>query len=231
MKKFAFIFGIVLCPFILKAQNPEGSYNPYVNQGIIEISPQLIAEESATGVASFKIGNTGSDPLSLFTDEYLKLIITLSDGEPDHANPLAAIGGSSADLFSWTYIAGIFTGIQIAAIPPNSAGDITIAYKATDHSSSPGSNGFSVELESATYQNISNTENDDVVSSYTYMNFADYGDAPASYGEAYHILDFINYLGDNWDGEGANQPSSDATGDDLTGDDDEDGIIFSSLMQ
>lgn len=231
MKRLLYFLVLVFCPLILKAQNPEGSFNPYVNQGIIELSPQLSSEANATGEISFNIGNTGGDLLDIYDNQRIRLIITLSEGEPDHENPVAAIGGSSAGLFSWSYNAGIFTGVQIAPIPASSAGDVSIAYKATGHSSSPGSNGFSVAIESADYQSISNTENDDAVSSYTFMEFKDFGDAPASYGSVYHILDFDNYLGFSWDAEATDHTSSAANGDDLAGEDDEDGVVFPAEMQ
>lgn len=220
-----------LFPAIGMAQNPEGNYNPYVNEGMISPSPLWPYEENGTGVVSFNIGNSGSDALEIFTDQYITLTVTLSYGEPDHADPLSAVAGSSVDLFSWSYSSGTYTAIQTSPIPANSSGTITIAYKVTQNSSSPGSNGFNVNITPAPYQTNSNTQNDDAVSSYTYTEIRDYGDAPGSYGTAYHILDFENYLGSALDGETSNQASSAADGDDSSGQDDEDGVTFPSLIK
>ncbi len=59
----------------------------------------------------------------------------------------------------------------------------------------------------------------------------DYGDAPAAYGSADHIIDGKNYLGSPPDGEPGNQPSPEADMDDLKGTDDEDGVTFPELFQ
>ncbi|MFK7800389.1 MAG: GEVED domain-containing protein [Anaerolineae bacterium] len=54
----------------------------------------------------------------------------------------------------------------------------------------------------------------------------DYGDAPGSYGDAQHrIIEGIQ-LGNSIDSEAIALNSADATGDDITGSDDEDGIVF-----
>ena len=212
--------------WVLKAQNPNGNYNPYVNGGIISPAPLWPLELNGKGMVSFNFGNTGSDPLEVYSDQYITLTIVLSHGEPDHANPLLAVGGTSAGLFSWTFNSGRYTGTQIAVIPANSSGTITIAYKVSENSSLPGSNGFDVQISPAPYQTTSNTINDDAVSSYTFTEVRDFGDAPVSYGSASHILDFTNYLGSSWDGEMANQPSATANADDSNGLDDEDGVTF-----
>lgn len=54
----------------------------------------------------------------------------------------------------------------------------------------------------------------------------DYGDAPASYGDAQHRIISGMELGDTIDSEALALSSADATGDDITGRDDEDGITF-----
>jgi hypothetical protein len=46
-------------------------------------------------------------------------------------DPLTAIGGNYASLFSWTYNSGTYTGIQTGTIPDESSGNITISYRVT----------------------------------------------------------------------------------------------------
>ncbi|MDX9729401.1 MAG: GEVED domain-containing protein, partial [Bacteroidales bacterium] len=59
----------------------------------------------------------------------------------------------------------------------------------------------------------------------------DFGDAPASYGSADHVMDGRRYLGGEPDGEASHQYSDEANGDDLTGRDDEDGVTIPELVQ
>ena len=59
----------------------------------------------------------------------------------------------------------------------------------------------------------------------------DFGDAPASYGSADHIMDGRRYLGGEPDGEASHQYSDEANGDDLSGRDDEDGVTIPELRQ
>jgi gliding motility-associated-like protein len=59
----------------------------------------------------------------------------------------------------------------------------------------------------------------------------DFGDAPASYGSADHVMDGRRYLGSQPDGEASQQYSDEANGDDLNGIDDEDGISIPDLTQ
>lgn len=166
-------------------------------------------------------------------DQHITLTVTLSFGEPDNIDPVSAVSGTSASLFSWSYnsATATYTGTQIATIDPASSGTIIIAYKVTKNSASPGLNGFNVNISPAAYQTDSNTQDDDAVNSYTYTEIRDYGDAPASYGSAYHVLDFLNYLGSSYDWESANLNSVTADGDDLNGLDDEDGVSFPPLIQ
>src|SRR5512133_2302497 len=59
----------------------------------------------------------------------------------------------------------------------------------------------------------------------------DFGDAPASYGSADHVMDGRRYLGSEPDGEASQQFSDEADGDDQSGRDDEDGITIPDLRQ
>jgi len=107
------------------------------------------------------------------------------------------------------------------------------------------SNGFNVNLQPPGYTNPQPTD-DDAVSSYTYVEAFDYGDAPASYGAAIHSVNVTKnpdgwynsymYLGSVVDPEYAYQASADAKGDDdnQTGGlatDDEDGVTFPTMRQ
>jgi gliding motility-associated-like protein len=60
---------------------------------------------------------------------------------------------------------------------------------------------------------------------------SDFGDAPASYGSADHVMDGRRYLGGEPDGEASQQYSDEANGDDLSGRDDEDGVTIPELRQ
>jgi hypothetical protein len=72
--------------------------------------------------------------------------------------------------------------------------------------------------------------------SITYDPPRDYGDAPDSYGTtaasagASHTLPTTTYLGSSVDYENDGQPGATANGDDSNGDDDEDGIEFTSAL-
>ncbi|MCF8380848.1 MAG: T9SS type A sorting domain-containing protein [Bacteroidales bacterium] len=233
MIRLIYIISLLLTPFLLKAQSPNGNYNPYVNNGIISPSPIAPVQVNGKGFISFNIGNSGSDALVVTADQHITLTITLSFGEPDNTNPVLAVSGTSSSLFSWSYnsINATYTGIQTATIEPGSSGTIIIAYKVTRNSASPGLNGFNVNISPAAYQTQSNTQDDDAVNSYTYTEIRDYGDAPLSYGSAYHVLDFLNYLGSVYDGETVSLTSVTADGDDLNNLDDEDGVVFPALIQ
>ncbi len=193
----------------MKGQDPLGNYNPYVNSGTITPSPLWPVEANGTGTLSFKVGNTGNNSLDVYPGNTIILTITLLYGLPDDPDPLSAISGNFASMFTWTYNLGTYTGTQIVAIPANSSGDIKIAYKVTQNSTSINPrNGFYVNLTPAPYQTLSNSPTDDVVSSYTWTEIHDFGDAPVSYGSADHVIDFKNYMGLTIDGELANQPSA-----------------------
>ncbi len=208
------------------AQNPNGNYNPYVNSGNIEPSPLWPTEANGAGVVRFNIGNSGSDPLEVFDDQHITLTLTLSYGAPMNGIPADAVGGSAAGLFSWKFNGDTYSARQVDAIPAGYSGTIEIAYRVTGNSSSPGLNGFNVNISPAPYQTESNAQDDDAVSSYTYTEIRDYGDAPATYGTAWHIIDFNNYLGSLVDGEVNDQPSASADADDLDSEADDDGVVF-----
>ncbi|MEN8251551.1 MAG: GEVED domain-containing protein, partial [Bacteroidota bacterium] len=240
MKKALLLFSLIFVSLFASAQ----SYNPYVSQGIISPSPLLPAEFNGTGLVSFNIGNTGSNTLPLVENQEMTLVITLGKGVPDNVDPLAAMGGTWLHYFDWSYNAGITTyfGTQNQEIPGNYAqGDITITYKVTINSPiGNASNGFNVNIQPPPYANGSNTTDDDAVSSYTYVKALDYGDAPLSYGEAFHEINVFKtagnythyiYLGTSIDPEPSNQDSVDADGDDTNGIDDEDGVIMPSLVR
>jgi len=237
MKKILLIAIILFSGLFLSAQ----SYNPYVSNGTVTPAPLLPLQLNGTGELFFKVGNTGSDALpndpNPPPNNDLKLVITLSKGVPNNANPLAALGGTWVAMFDWSWnvVSNSYTGYQNTTIPGNSEGNITIQYKVTENTpiTSP-SNGFNVNLTPPPYTIGYNTTNDDAVSSYTFTQALDYGDAPISYGSASHDILFATgnyvYMGAAVDNEIANQPSSDATGDDINGIDDEDGVTFPTFI-
>lgn len=226
MKRIILAFTVICIPILLSAQNSDGSYNPFVNAGTISPSPIHPVEANGAGEISFNFGNTGSDPLEYYPDQHVALTITLSYGEPDNIDPLAAIGGTASGLFTWSYSSGTFTAQQNTQIPANYSGTLTIAYRVTQNSAPTGMNGFNVNITPAAYQTGSNSPDDDQVSSYTYTEIRDYSDAPSSYGIADHIIDFIRFLGTEVDGEDSALTSVNADGDDSNGIDDEDGVVF-----
>ena len=70
LKKFAsaviLIFFIIISPLILNAQNPFGSYNPFVNAGTITPAPLWPVEANGTGMVSIHLGNTGGNQLHAY---------------------------------------------------------------------------------------------------------------------------------------------------------------------
>ena len=97
---------------LLKAQNPNGNYNPYVDGGTITPSPLNPLENGGRGELSFNWGIRALDPLTVYSEHYMILTITLSNGVSELEDPLSVISGSYAGYFSWTYNAGTYTGIQ-----------------------------------------------------------------------------------------------------------------------
>ncbi len=83
------------------------------------------------------------------------------------------------------------------------------------------------------YNTINNTSNSSSMLPGLFQSaeIKDFGDAPISYGSADHIIDSKNYLGSTIDGELVYQPSEEADADDKDKLDDEDGVIFSELIQ
>ncbi len=226
------------------AQSVGGNYNPYVSQGVIAPAPLPPVEFGGEGFISFKIGNSGSDAMEWVAgqpENELRLVITLAGGVPDVGEltaetALLAIGGGYSKMFEWSYdlSANAFTGRQKSSLPPMGVDFITVAYKVTRNTSTP-LNGFLVQLFPPSYTLVSNTTNDDKVSSYTWTEYRDYGDAPESYGVAYHRIqenpDFRVYLGKIVDGESASLSTTAANGDDEDGEDDEDGVTLPFLVR
>ncbi len=235
--------------------NAQGqSYNPYLIQGIINQtgtgigSTLLPVEFNGAGVARFDVGNTGSSDMVAVPNDLMTLVITLSKGVPNNADPLAALGGDGVEWFTWEYFPDIRTyfATQNATIPGDSRRTITIQYKVVENSflgAAPTvSNGFNVNLQPPGYTNPQPTD-DDSVSAYTFVEAFDYGDAPISYGAAWHTVNVTKnppttglynsymYMGAVVDPEVVYQASADALGDDIhqtggLGVDDEDGVTF-----
>lgn len=244
LRKFA-VFLIVWVLFAESAAGADtGNYNPFVAQGVVTPAPLPPVEFGGKGVVSFKVGNTGSDALDVWSalpGEGVELVISLAlcvpDVEPLTAETaLAALDGEYSSKFSWSYdtATAVFTGRQIASIPASGVGLISLAIRVTRNSASTQV-GFSTTLTPPEYASTSNSINDDKVSSYTWTEYRDYGDAPAVYGVAYHRIqenpDFRVMLGRRVDGEFGALHSAGADGDDFDGDDDEDGIALPFLIR
>jgi hypothetical protein len=243
MKRLIIALTILVPSLMSMAQT--NSWNPYVSQGVVSPAPLLPAEFNGTGVLSFNVGNTGSSTLTLVANQEMTLVITLSKGIPNHpTDPIQALGGSALNYFTWSYNAPVrtYTGIQNQVIPGTWVGNITIQYKVVENTALlNAANGFNVNLQPPPYTNGVNSTSDDAVSSYTYVQAFDFGDAPASYGVARHEINLIKdidgyyenymYLGSCVDYESASQHSAQADGDDLNGfcTDDEDGVTFPQM--
>lgn len=240
---------IGICGFCSIVTVSAQDWNPRLSQGVVAPAPLLPAEFGGTGTLSLFVGNTGSSNITLTPGQEMLVNITLARGVPNNVNPLAAISGAGAAWFNWSYNPAIrtYTGVQNQTIPGNLAftvqEEIVIAYKVTENSfvDQTPQNGFNANLTPPGYTNISNTTNDDSVSSYTYVSAFDHSDAPALYTAVSHEINLrkdLNglytsymYLGAAVDPETASQASSLADGDDVnqTGGlnlDDEDGVVF-----
>ena len=238
MKKLLLTIFVLLAITVAFAQ----SWNPYVNQGIVSPAPMLPMEFNGAGELSFNVGNTGNSVLTLTPGDEMTLIVDLSFGVPNDVDPINAIGGSASGFFNWSYDMGSnsYTGIQNQDIPGDFLGTITIQYEVTENSSIMSiQNGFDVTLIPPDYTSNSNATDDDFVSSFTYVQAFDYGDAPSSYGEAVHEIYLIQtsgtydnyyYLGSEVDQEPMYQSSGTAMGDDMNGTDDEDGVTFPQMF-
>jgi hypothetical protein len=234
---------LILCLlFASLFANAEQRYNPYVNQGSVSPAPLLPVEFNGTGLLSFTVGNSGTSALPYIKNQEMTLIITLSNGVPDNEDPMAAMAGTWSSYFDWTYDTSIATyrGIQNQKISENAAGNITISYKIIKNTLlSSASNGFNVNLQPPPYANGIQATDDDAASIYTYALARDYGDAPLAYGEASHNININKsngaytqyvHLGAGVDSEAEYQESGKADGD-QNGIDDEDGVIFPSIIQ
>lgn len=154
-----------------QAQN----FNPFVAQGTVTPSP--IVNPNGNASVSFIVGNSGDNLLPLVANQEMLLVISLSNGRPNHpSDPVMAIGGTYKDYFNWVYdsLTNSFLGKQNQLIPDalnGGVGNITIQYHVTAFSQMLNpQNGFNVNITPPPYANGSNSMNDDQVSSYTYTN-------------------------------------------------------------
>lgn len=241
MRKSLLVFTLLIAALYSVAQN----WNPFVNEGTFTPEILLPLEFEGAGVLSFAVGNTGSSPLHLITNQEMTIIITLSNGIPDNVDPVAAVGGTWVDMFNWNYEPSIrtYSAIQTKEIPANSQGTISIQYKVTANSrKSNATNGFNVNLQPPPYSNGINLTDDDAVSFYTYVQAKDFSDAPASYGIATHQINIFKdhvsgayenylFLGSSVDPDTGDLSSANADGDDIDFTNDEDGVTFPILVQ
>lgn len=242
--KFSLLF--LLLGFVMPVcgQTTGGNYNPFVAEGRVSPSPIPPIEFGGKGELIFKVGNTGNDALEYAGDpsgDLVVLVVNLALGVPD-VEPLTAesaiqaIGGEYSSYFSWSYdvTTNTFKGRQKATLPAFGIGLVTIGFRVTKNSASTQV-GFAVTLMPPAYTQLSNSINDDKVSSYTWTEYRDYGDAPASYGIVYHKVQedpaFRVFLGAWVDGESASRFSSGADGDDFDGVDDEDGVSLPVFLR
>jgi len=165
-----FLALLIFCSMTMRGQNPNGDFNPYVSGGIIEPFPLVPSEVDGSGELSFEIGNSGSDALEVYEGHFLTLTITLSYGEPVDADPLSSVGGAMSEYFSWSYENRTYTAKQVMEIPAQYSGSISIGYKVSKNSASPGFNGFNVNICPAPYQTDSNSQSDDAENFYTYTD-------------------------------------------------------------
>lgn len=152
MKKLIFF----LSAFSLTCLSAFADTNPFVTNAAI--SPAPISGGNPYATLSFSVGNSGSQTISHQdidgNADPITIRISLAGGTFDathFATPEEAVGGSWKNLFSWSYDAATatYTATQIAPLPADDAGDITIAYKATVATASgTANNGFTVNLES-----------------------------------------------------------------------------------
>lgn len=241
MRVSLLLFFVLVPMMCLNAQN----WNPYVTKESVSLAPLLPMELKGNAVLLFYVGNDGNEPLKLVKNQEMTIVISLSNGIPNHVDPQLSITGSWEDKFDWSYQKSYntFLGVQNQEIQAASEGTIGIIYKATKNSrKSMPSNGVNVNIQPPPYSNGVNLTDDDSVSVYTYVSAKDYGDAPLSYGKVCHQINsfkisgtnqYENYLyfGQVVDAEPDYQESAKATGDDTNLINDEDGVIFPELLQ
>lgn len=157
----AVCFLVLLKSFNLFAQD----YNPFVSSASVSPEPLLTVEEGGSGLISFSTGNLGDDSL---TGTGLSITIILSNGVPGNDDPLSALGGDAADLFTWSYGDGEYTGNQRDTIPGGYSGTISISYRVTANSTQDHpENGFRAEIHPGPYQS-GNLTGDDATEYYTW---------------------------------------------------------------
>lgn len=163
-----------VAPYGCPSGNIGQNFNPFVTQALIGPAPLYNVISNGTGQISMIIGNSGDDALPLIVGQEMHVNITLSNGIPDNANPLAALAGTYASHFTWQYdsLTKTYSGIQNQTIGDalnGGVGAITIDYKVTANSTSAlPQNGFSCTITPPSYTFISNTQFDDFGSSYTW---------------------------------------------------------------
>lgn len=175
-KGFRFVCFAVLCLMFLGASQEmhAQSYNPFVIQATVTPDPIYDVASNGTGQISCIVGNSGDDDLTLVTNQEMLIVITLSRGEPNNANPISAVGGTLSSYFDWYYDAPStsYMGVQNQTIPSalnGGVGTITVDYKVTSNSvSTSPQNGFNINITPPAYTNGINTLNDDFGSSYTW---------------------------------------------------------------
>jgi len=170
MNKILIFICIIFLGVTLKAQDLNGNYNPYVNSSVITPTPLMPKWFGESEKVSFNFGNTGSDTLQVFTNHHITLRITLSYLLPDNVDPLLSISGEASTFFSWRYdtYSRTYSGKQITDIPPIYTDLINIAVKVDENSSTPGMNGFNVNITPAPYQTLSNSQPDDYINTYSF---------------------------------------------------------------
>jgi hypothetical protein len=239
MKRIFFTLTLLACFSAAHSQ----SWNPYLNQGIV--SPAPLHPADLNGLAQFQlnIGNTGSSVIPLVAGDELKVILVLSGLEPAQNDPIQALSGSWLSYFDWTYEASskTYRGLQNQDLPPVANGVLLLECAVTQNSLvGSSSNGVEAWIIPPAYMGVKNHSMDDKVSSYTYTQALDYGDAPSSYGMARHEIDFnkVNgvytkyvMLGSIVDAERVSFNSSLADADDIDGVDDEDGVALPVFVQ
>lgn len=154
-------------PFMSFAQ----IYNPYVATGFISPAPMGQSTQGGSAQFNFTFGNNGTSDLQFVPSQPLILNVSLSRGVPNSGNPAAAVSGTMASYFTWTFdsFSGSLVGTQNSMIPANAVGTIIIDYKPTSDSFvfSP-QNGFNVNLIPPAYAVGPNSQTDDNTNSFTY---------------------------------------------------------------